>query len=133
MPQSWQIPRFVVRHHAQRSSFITFKACDFGDTPIPPLANPTADYSKSSPNGVVFFNPEYGIRLGDPKELEGVYARIGQFLHEKCAGMTGGLITGNPDLARMVDLYYATRIPFFNGPIDCRLFVYPGCETKGKL
>ena len=82
---------------------------------------------------MVFFNPEYGIRLGDPKELEGVYARIGQFLHEKCAGMTGGLITGNPDLARLVDLYYATRIPFFNGPIDCRLFVYPGCETKGQL
>ena len=120
-------------HAAGVSSFITFKACDFGDTPVPPLANPTADYSKSSPNGVVFFNPEYGIRLGDPKELEGVYARIGQFLHEKCAGMTGGLITGNPDLARMVDLYYATRIPFFNGPIDCRLFVYPGCETKGQL
>jgi putative N6-adenine-specific DNA methylase len=120
-------------HAAGVNSFITFKACDFADTPIPPLANPTADHSKSSPNGVVFFNPEYGIRLGDPKELEGVYARIGQFLHEKCAGMTGGLITGNPDLARMVDLYYATRIPFFNGPIDCRLFVYPGCETKGQL
>ena len=119
-------------HAAGVSQFITFKACDFGDTSIPPLTNPTADCSKSSPNGVVFFNPEYGIRLGDPQELEPIYERIGQFLNEKCAGMTGGLITGNPDLARLVDLYYATRIPFLNGPIDCRLFVYPGCERKNQ-
>ena len=51
---------------------------------------------------------------------------------EKCSGYTGGLITGNPDLARLVNLYYRTRVPFFNGPIDCRLFVYPGCELKGQ-
>ena len=119
-------------HSAGVNQYITFKACDFGDTPVPPLMYPEADVSKSSPNGVVFFNPEYGIRLGDPKELEPIYERIGHFMHEKCFGMTGGLITGNPDLARLVDLYYATRIPFFNGPIDCRLFVYPGCETKGQ-
>jgi putative N6-adenine-specific DNA methylase len=50
---------------------------------------------------------------------------------EKCPGWTGSLITGNPDLARVVDLYYKNRIPFFNGPIDCRLFVYEGCEVKG--
>ncbi|MBR4651908.1 MAG: class I SAM-dependent RNA methyltransferase [Kiritimatiellae bacterium] len=120
-------------HAAGVSSFITFKACDFGETPIPPLLNPSADTSRSSPNGVVFFNPEYGIRLGDPEELKPIYARIGEFLHDKCAGMTGGLITGNPDLARMVNLYYATQIPFFNGPIDCRLFVYPGCQIKGEF
>jgi putative N6-adenine-specific DNA methylase len=53
-------------------------------------------------------------------------------MNEKCSGYTGGLITGNPDLARLVNLYYKTRVPFFNGPIDCRLFVYPGCELKGQ-
>ena len=120
-------------HTASVSQFITFKACDFGDTPIPPLFNPGADCSHSSPNGVVFFNPEYGIRLGDPAELAPIYERIGQFMNEKCAGMTGGLITGNPELAHMVNLFYATRIPFLNGPIDCRLFVYPGCQIKGQL
>ena len=81
---------------------------------------------------MVFFNPEYGIRLGDPKELAPVYERIGTFMNEKCRGWTGALITGNPDLARLVNLYYKTRIPFFNGPIDCRLFLYEGCELKGQ-
>ena len=102
------------------AQYIKFAACDFADSPVP-----------DSP-GAVFFNPEYGIRLGDPVELAPVYERIGTFMNEKCRGWTGGLITGNPDLARLVNLYYKTRIPFFNGPIDCRLFIYPGCELKGQ-
>ncbi len=99
---------------------IEFKACDFADSPVP------------EEKGTVFFNPEYGIRLGTYEELAPVYARIGTFLNEKCAGWTGGLITGNPELARCVDLYYRNRVPFYNGPIDCRLFIYPGCALKGQ-
>ena len=102
--------------------YIEFKACDFAETPIPEISS----------LGTVFFNPEYGIRLGDPKELAPVYERIGTFLNEKCRGWTGALITGNPDLARLVNLYYKTRVPFYNGPIDCRLFLYEGCELKGQ-
>ena len=101
--------------------YIIFKACDFAETPIP-----------ENGKGCIFFNPEYGIRLGDPKELAPVYERIGLFMHEKCAGWTGALITGNPELAHLVNLYYQTRIPFYNGPIDCRLFIYGGCELKGQ-
>ena len=100
--------------------YITFKACDFGDSPVP-----------TTP-GAVFFNPEYGIRLGTYEELAPVYERIGTFMNASCPGWTGGLITGNPDLARLVNLYYKARVPFFNGPIDCRLFIYPGCELKGQ-
>ena len=100
--------------------YIEFAACDFADTLVP------------EESGVVFFNPEYGIRLGDPAELAPIYERIGTFLNEKCRGWTGALITGNPDLARLVNLYYKTRIPFYNGPIDCRLFLYEGCELKGQ-
>lgn len=103
---------------------IEFKACDFGETPVPE--------SESTPKGAVFFNPEYGIRLGDPVELAPIYERIGTFMNERCRGYTGGLITGNPDLAAKVNLYYKNRVPFFNGPIDCRLFVYEGCELKGQ-
>ena len=115
-------------HAARVDEFITFKACDFSETPIPPLACPTADSSHTSPNGVVFFNPEYGIRLGDPEELKVLYARMGTFMKEKCAGMTGGLITGNPMLAKCVEINPVARIPFFNGPIDCRLLVFAGCR-----
>jgi len=99
---------------------IEFSACDFADSPVP------------EGGGTVFFNPEYGIRLGTEEELAPIYERIGVFMNERCRGWTGGLITGNPDLARLVNLYYRNRVPFYNGPIDCRLFIYPGCELKGQ-
>lgn len=129
LPEIWATdisPEAVENAHSNAiaagvAPFIKFKACDFGETPIPP-----------NRKGFIFFNPEYGIRLGDPKELAPIYERIGTFMHEKCAGWTGGLITGNPELAHLVNLYYQTRIPFFNGPIDCRLFLYEGCELKGQ-
>lgn len=105
--------------NAAVASFIQFKACDFGETPIP-----------EGGKGTIFFNPEYGIRLGTFEELEPIYRRMGTFMAEKCAGWMGGIITGNPDLARVVPLYYRNRVPFFNGPIDCRLFVYEGCKFK---
>jgi putative N6-adenine-specific DNA methylase len=128
LPKIWATdisPEAVENAHSNAiaagvAQYIDFKACDFAETPIPDV------------KGCVFFNPEYGIRLGDPKELAEVYERIGTFMNEKCSGWTGALITGNPSLASLVNLYYQTRIPFFNGPIDCRLFIYGGCELKGS-
>ena len=114
-------------HAAGVMQHIKFTACDFADTEVSQFAaeggaEPTSGREAKRP--AIFFNPEYGIRLGDPEELKGLYDRIGQFLAEKCRGMRGGLITGNPDLAREVNLKYTHRIPFYNGPIDCRLFIY---------
>jgi putative N6-adenine-specific DNA methylase len=129
LPKIWATdisPEAVENAHSNAiaagvAPYIDFKACDFADTPIP------------EGKGCVFFNPEYGIRLGDPKELAPIYERIGTFMNEKCFGWRGSLITGNPDLARLVNLYYQRRVPFFNGPIDCRLFIYDGCELKGQI
>lgn len=100
------------------AQFIDFKACDFAETPVP------------GEKGTVFFNPEYGIRLGTVEELSPLYERIGTFLAEKCAGWIGALITGNPELAAKVKLHYSKRVPFFNGPIDCRMFIYDGCKES---
>ncbi len=121
-------------HAAGVHNLIQFKACDFADTPIPDHFVPdlTPEEKKEYPyKGCVFFNPEYGIRLGNPVELASVYERIGNFMSEKCKGYVGGLITGSPELSKMVNLFYITRIPFYNGPIDCRLFIFPNCEIKG--
>ena len=109
-------------HAAGVINYISFSACDFAETDLNAAANRHSGSNGSKP--VIFFNPEYGIRLGDPEELKTLYDRIGQFMADKCRGMTGGLITGNPDLARVVNLTYTHKIPFYNGPIDCRLFVY---------
>jgi putative N6-adenine-specific DNA methylase len=92
---------------------IEFEVCNFEDTVFP-----------ENGNGVIFFNPEYGERLGDEIELEETYARIGDFLKKKCRGYTGYIFTGNFNLAKKIGLKAKRRIEFYNGKIDCRLLEY---------
>lgn len=113
------------------AQYIQFSSCDFAKTPIPATLELEPKRREGKYRGCVFFNPEYGIRLGDPAELAPMYERIGTFMNEKCPGYVGAVLTGSPELSKMVNLYYVTRIPFYNGPIDCRLFIYPNCEVKG--
>ena len=91
---------------------IDFEVCDFEDTTVP------------EGEGVVMFNPEYGERLGDEVELTATYARIGDFLKQRCKGKTGYVFTGNLDLAKAIRLKTSRRIEFFNATIDCRLLEY---------
>lgn len=105
-------------------NLIQFKRCDFALTDVP-----------EGKEGVVYFNPEYGERLGDVKELEDTYARIGDFLKQKCKGYTGYIFTGNLDLAKKIGLKARRRIEFYNAKIDCRLLeyeLYGGSKEKDR-
>lgn len=93
--------------------YIEFERCSFEDTPI---ADDTS--------GVIYFNPEYGERMGDEKELEQTYASIGDFMKKKCKGYTGYIFTGNLDLAKKIGLKPKRRIEFYTAKIDCRLLEY---------
>jgi len=93
-------------------AFIDFQVCDFQDTPLP------------QEKGVLVFNPAYGERLGDERELMMTYRDIGDFLKQKCSGYMGYIFTGNPSLAKHVGLRTKRRLPFFNGKIECRLLEY---------
>jgi putative N6-adenine-specific DNA methylase len=92
--------------------YIEFNVCDFEETRVPENA------------GVVFFNPEYGERLGEVSELETTYGRIGDFLKKKCQGYTGYIFTGNLDLAKKIGLKAKRRIEFYSAKLDCRLLEY---------
>lgn len=91
---------------------IEFECCDFEQTSIP------------SEDGIIMFNPEYGERMGEEIELTATYARIGDFLKNRCRGKTGYVFTGNLDLAKSIRLKPSRRIEFFNATIDCRLLEY---------
>lgn len=92
---------------------IRFEICDFADTPLP-----------ETETGIIFFNPEYGERLGEVEELSETYSRMGDFLKQKCRGYTGYIFTGNLDLAKKIRLNPKRRIEFYNAKIDCRLLEY---------
>ncbi|TSA57895.1 MAG: class I SAM-dependent RNA methyltransferase [Sediminibacterium sp.] len=104
---------------------IDFEVCDFESTSIP-----TAE------GAVIMFNPEYGERLGDEIELNATYARMGDFLKNKCRGYTGYVFTGNLDLAKKIRLKPSRRIEFYNATIDCRLLeyeLYAGTKRVDKM
>jgi 23S rRNA G2445 N2-methylase RlmL len=94
-------------------SMISFGVCDFEATPIP----------EGQP-GVVYFNPEYGERLGEVAALDVTYARVGDFMKKKCKGYTGYIFTGNLDLAKKIGLKASRRIEFYTAKLDCRLLEY---------
>ena len=92
--------------------YIDFQRCDFEATQLP-------DHP-----GVIYFNPEYGVRLGNEAELESTYARIGDFMKNKCQGYLGYVFTGGLDLAKKIRLKPSRRIEFYTARIDCRLLEY---------
>jgi 23S rRNA G2445 N2-methylase RlmL len=91
---------------------IDFAICDFEETNVPEQP------------GVVFFNPEYGERLGESSDLEETYGRIGDFMKKKCKGYLGYIFTGNLDLAKKIGLKASRRIEFYSAKLDCRLLEY---------
>jgi 23S rRNA G2445 N2-methylase RlmL len=93
--------------------FIQFAVCDFQKTEVP-----------QDVAGVVYFNPEYGERLGEVKALEETYARIGDFMKTSCKGYTGYIFTGNLELAKKIGLRASKRIEFYTAKLDCRLLEY---------
>ncbi len=105
----------IARKNAQTAGvdqLITFKVCDFVETPVP-----------STP-GVIMFNPEYGERLGVHTKLEATYKRMGDFMKQEAKGYRGYIFTGNPDLAKRIGLRASRRVEFYNGKLDCRLLEY---------
>ncbi len=93
-------------------NLVEFSVCDFADTPLP------------EQSGTVYFNPEYGQRLGDESELAATYKRIGDFLKQRCGGYWGYVFTGNLELAKSIGLKTKRRIEFATAQLDCRLLEF---------
>lgn len=106
------------------ADMIEFRQCDFANTEVPEGAK-----------GVMFVNPEYGERLGELEELEQTYARIGDFMKQKCGGYFGYVFTGNLDLAKKIGLKAKRRIEFYTSTIDCRMLefeLYEGTRRTAR-
>jgi len=104
---------------------IEFAVCDFEETKL-----------IENENGIVYFNPEYGDRLGVEAELEITYKRMGDYLKKKCKGYTGYIFTGNLELAKKIGLKPKRRIEFYTSKIDCRLLeyeLYAGSREKTEI
>jgi putative N6-adenine-specific DNA methylase len=101
---------------------IKFQVCDFRDTTLP----------QNGP-GVIYFNPEYGERLGELSALQTTYGEMGNFLKQKCQGYLAYIFTANLELAKKIGLRASRRIEFYTAKLDCRLLefeMYAGTRRK---
>ncbi len=99
---------------------IQFELCDVADTPVP------------DGEGAVLINPPYGKRIGETEALKDLYQKTGDFLKNSCAGKTGFVITGNPELGQKIGLKASSKKMFFNSTIECRLLEYELYEGSKK-
>ena len=78
-----------------------------------------------NPPAVVTVNPPYGERLGqDEAELYDSWRQLARFLHEECSGAVAWVLSGNPELTRVLRLKSSRKHPLRNGSIDCRWLRY---------
>lgn len=84
---------------------------------------------------LIVTNPPYGVRLGDPHELHGIYGELGQALKRAAAGCTAWVLAGMPALLAAIRLTPARRLVLFNGPLECRFVrydLYGGSTPRGR-
>jgi putative N6-adenine-specific DNA methylase len=75
-------------------------------------------------SGVLVTNPPYGVRLGDQRKLAEFYPRLGDALKQNFNGWDCFILSADPQLAKLIRLRPARRIPLFNGALECRLLEY---------
>jgi 23S rRNA (guanine2445-N2)-methyltransferase / 23S rRNA (guanine2069-N7)-methyltransferase len=71
--------------------------------------------------GLVVVNPPYGERIGDEATLRDLYKLLGKQLREHFVGWKAAVLTGNPPVARAIDIHAKRSHTVFNGAIECRL------------
>lgn len=78
--------------------------------------------------GWILTNPPFGERLGDARNLRGMYRQFGERLSSIAAGWNVGLFTSDPSLAAAfgqgAGVSSHDRVPLFHGSLACTLWRY---------
>jgi putative N6-adenine-specific DNA methylase len=82
------------------------------------------DITAPAPSGVLVMNPPYGERIGEADELAELYPKLGSVLKQRFAGWKVGILTADTRLPKLMRLKPSRKIPLFNGPLECRLYLF---------
>ncbi len=82
------------------------------------------DFVPPAPPFTLVTNPPWGQRLGEGEELIDSWNALGRFLHQKALGCHAHVLSGNPELPRLLGLKASRKMPLMDGPIECRWLRY---------
>ncbi|MDE1888493.1 MAG: hypothetical protein KGI32_10195, partial [Gammaproteobacteria bacterium] len=57
-------------------------------------------------------------------QLGPLYTELGRWLRSQCPGWRAGVITGNPDLAKLIGVRARKINTFYNGALECKLLQF---------
>ena len=90
------------------------------------------ELSAPAPRGILATNPPYGVRLGEKERLAAFYPQLGDVLKRRFAGWTAYILSGDPELARLIRLHASRKTVLFNGALECRLYEYRMVEGGNR-
>ena len=68
-------------------------------------------------------NLPYGVRMGDPDELDKLHHEFGASLRMACVGYNFALLVGSRQFAHLLGFQKWDSLPIQNGPLSCRLLL----------
>jgi putative N6-adenine-specific DNA methylase len=74
--------------------------------------------------GLLIVNPPYGERLGEERDLWGLYRAIGDRAASHWPGWRLAVFTMHESLAHAVNRPIVRRTPFYNGRLPCHIYEY---------
>jgi putative N6-adenine-specific DNA methylase len=74
--------------------------------------------------GIMVFNPPYGVRIGEQAALAELYPKLGDRLKQRFAGWRCFIFTADTRLPKLIGLKPARRTPLYNGALECRLYEF---------
>ncbi len=93
--------------------FIEFNICPFEKTSVP------------AGDGIIIFNPPYGERIGDKKEIEELYKGMGKHF-KTFETWSYYIITPYPDFEKLFGLKANRKRKLYNGTIKCDYYQFYG-------
>lgn len=105
----------IARSNAERAGvlpLVEFKSMDLNEV------------KTEQTKGLVICNPPYGERMDDFAPLLPLYQQLGQTLAVHFSGWNAAVLTSNPLLAKAIGLRSNKQYTFFNGAIECKLYLF---------
>jgi len=93
-----------------------------------------ADFSSVKPvndSGMLIINPPSGQRFND-RSIEPIFTMIGESLRNNFKGFKAWVISNFEEGFRSIGLKPSTRVPLFNGSIECELRCYEVFENSRR-
>lgn len=85
--------------------------------------------------GILVFNPPYGLRLEEKNEIRDLYSGIGDVLKQNFSGFEAWLISSNMEAIKFIGLRTSARLEIYNGPLESRFLkfeLYKGSKKEKR-